>query len=534
MTEGSHPREEFGQELLRHPTGLACQAPLVSTDSPSVRSEKFLPVVLLACCVFLFLEVFILPHTPRAPSGDQSIYLQHGTRMLAGERIYRDYDHFTLPGTDILYWGLFRLFGVRAWIPQAMLVLIGFTLSWLSISISKWLMVGSNVFLPALLFVTLALGSYLDATHHWYSAVFTTSALAVLMERRSPKRIALAGGLWGFATCFTQSAALGILGLVSFLYWESKRDEQGRSRLLRNEASLIASFLAVVFLFNLYFVQQVGLKKFLWYTVVFLVRYYPADSFNTWRIYLHDWPSRQEWANWPDLAGIALIHVLIPMVYVVAFLRYRSQGQVDSRQEGHRLMLVNVTGLALFLTIASSPAYNRMCTISIPAFIVLGWLVGFPGKLESLLGRGLMVAALLMMVLKPTITQTHWEASLILPAGRVAFLSRAEFQKLSWLAERTRPSDYFFGDQLACFLLHLRNPARVPFLRPTDYTRPEEVDDLVQALEAHQVKFLSWYPGLEVSGPGDHLAALQAYLHDHYHVAKTFPNGDKIWERNEP
>jgi hypothetical protein len=236
-----------------------------------------------------------------------------------------------------------------------MLVLLGLILSWLSICIFQRLTVGSNVFLPALLVVAFALSSYLDATHHWYSAVFTTAALAVLIEQRSTRRIALAGGLWGIATCFTQSAALGMLGLAGFLWWESAREGQARSHWLKNEASLIGSFLAVVFVFNVYFVWQVGLRKFLWYTVVFLVKYYPADSFNAWRIYLHDWPSRHEWTNWPDLAGIAFIHGLIPLVFILALLRYRFQGQVYSREQWHRLMLVNVTGLALFLTIASSP-----------------------------------------------------------------------------------------------------------------------------------------------------------------------------------
>jgi len=216
----------------------------------------------------------------------------------------------------------------------------------------------------------------------------------------------------------------------------------------------------------------------------------------------------------------------------LVFLRYRSQPLGGSREQWHRLILVNLTGLTLFLTIASAPAYNRLCTISIPGFIVLGWLAGLPGKLRTLLSRSLTVTALLMMVLKPTITQTRWEASLTLPAGRVAFLSPAEFQKLNWLSQRTRPYDYFFGDELACFLLHLRNPARVPFLRPTDYTRPEEVEDLVQALQAHQVRYVSWYPGLDVSGRGDHLAPVEAYLHVHYYVVRTFSNGDKIWERN--
>jgi hypothetical protein len=102
------------------------------------------------------------------------------------------------------------------------------------------------------------------------------------------------------------------------------------------------------------------------------------------------------------------------------------------------------------------------------------------------------------------------------------------------VAERTQPSDYFFGDSLLCFALGPRNPARVSFLTPTDFTRPEEVRDVVQALEEHQVNFVSWYVGLDVplDTAGNHLAPLTLYLHDHYHVGRTFLNGDMIWERD--
>ncbi len=509
------------QELLRHQLTPRLTYP-----------ERLVAVILLACCAFLYLQVFILPDTPRAPSGDQSIYLQHGTRMLAGELIYRDYDHFTLPGTDVLYFCLFWLFGVRAWIPQAMLILVGLILSWLCTSISRRLMVGSSAFLPALLFLTFPFSTYLDATHHWYSAVFTAAALAVLIEERSTKRIAWAGACWGMAACFTQSVALGILGPALFLLWEHKREGQVGARLLKKEAALTGSFLAVLLVFNVYFVWQVGLKKFFWYTVVFVVKYYPADWFNTWRIYLRGWPSPHEWANWPDLVALVFIHLLIPMVYALFFIRYRFQQQVYPRVQWQRLMLVNVTGLALFLTVAAAPAYNRLCTIAAPALIVLVWLLQFPGRLEPALARSLTIAALLMMVLRPSVAQTRWEASLNLPTGRVAFFSPAQYQKLRWLSEHTQPSDYFFGDELACFLLDLRNPARVPFVRPTDYTRPEEVENLMQGLQAHRVRFVSWYAGLDASGPGDHLAPVRLYLREHYHVAEILSSGEKIWERD--
>lgn len=68
--------------------------------------------------IFIYLQVFAFPCTPRLASGDQAIYLHPATRMLDGEMIYRDYDHFTLPGTDVVYAAPFNCFGVRAWIPQ--------------------------------------------------------------------------------------------------------------------------------------------------------------------------------------------------------------------------------------------------------------------------------------------------------------------------------------------------------------------------------------------------------------------------------
>jgi hypothetical protein len=76
-TDGSHLREESAQELLHHQIRPPSPYPLVSIRPLSLRSEKFLPIVLLGFCVFLYLEVFILPNTPRVPSGDQSIYLEH-------------------------------------------------------------------------------------------------------------------------------------------------------------------------------------------------------------------------------------------------------------------------------------------------------------------------------------------------------------------------------------------------------------------------------------------------------------------------
>jgi hypothetical protein len=499
--------------------------------SPQPR-RGWLLVLLLCACAFLYLETFVLPNIPWAPAGDQSIYLQHGTRMLQGQLIYRDYDHFTLPGTDFVYLCLFRLFSVRAWIPQAMLVLLGVGITWLTTSISLHILRGPVAFLPGLLFLTLPFSGYLNATHHWYSTIAATAALAVVMEKRSTLRVAIAGALWGIATCFTQSVALGVLGLAVFLVWEHARDGS-RALLFGKQAWLFASFFATLLGFNAYFIWQAGLKDFLYYTVVFVAKYYPADWFNTWRVYLHGWHALfDNTANWPDILAFLFIYALVPGIYILFFLRYRHLRPVQRDESWNRIVLVNVTGISLFLSVATAPAFNRLYTVSVPAIISLVW---FCTRLRNVGRKAVVIlaaTALALFFIKPVVTQARWRAYLDLPVGRTAFLDIAQYEKTKWVVEHAQASDYFFGDELICFLLNLRNPARVPFLRPSDYTRPEEVKDLLQALEQHQVGLINWYPVLDTSPADDHLAPIRLYLLSHYHVAQTFSNGHKIWARN--
>jgi hypothetical protein len=197
-------------------------------------------------------------------------------------------------------------------------------------------------------------------------------------------------------------------------------------------------------------------------------------------------------------------------------------------------MLVNVTGLCLFLSIASAPAWNRLYTVSLPALIMLVWFLNSSFKLERALVRILWATVLVLAIARPIITQTRWKAFLDLPTGRTVFFEPGTYQETKWVLERTHPSDHFFGDQLICFDLKLRNPSRVAFVSPYDFTRPEEVSNVVEELEEHNVRFVSWYQGLDdpLNTEGNHLAPLRRYLQSHYHIAESFANGHKMWERN--
>src|ERR1700678_4521859 len=210
--------------------------------NPRSKPQPWLVLVfLLGCATFLYLQTFILPHVPRIANGDQGIHLSLAARMLYWQVVYPDFDHFPLPGTDVLYFAIFKLVGVRAWIAPSMLILIGVTIAWLSINISQKLMTGPIVFLPALLFITLPFSGFLDATHHWYSALFGTAALVVVIERRSTRRLVCAGILWALAVCFAQSAIVGALGLVLALVWERRHRGETYRTLLQREATFVAS-----------------------------------------------------------------------------------------------------------------------------------------------------------------------------------------------------------------------------------------------------------------------------------------------------
>jgi len=505
--------------------------------SPASRAWATLTIVSVSA-LFIYLQVFFLPDTPRLATGDQAIYLHHAARMLDGQLIYRDYDHFTFPGTDVLYMALFRVFGVRAWIPQVMLIFVGASMVWLILVISRRLLAGSAAYLPAMLFIALPFSSYLDATHHWFSLVVATSALAVLLKERSRTRLLCAGALVGLATFFTQSMALLSVGFALFVMWEYRHENQRRTCLLWKEALLLTGFLAALAACMAYFVWKVGVRTIFYYTFVFVWKYYPADWFNNWSVYLTGRPQLHAWTTWFDLPSFVLIHLIVPLVYIVYFV-VQARRMEQPRELRDRLMLVNVTGVFLFFTVASAPAYSRLYVVSPPALVLLVWLFSAASKRQRVLLRLAWVGVLCMLIARPLVTQLRWRAYLDLPTGRTAFVDPLLYEKCSWMLLHSQQGDYFFGDHLLSFTLQLRNVGRVPFLRPTEYTRPEEVADAITGLEKFHVRFVSWYIGLDrekdalLHPQGNHLAPIRKYLREHYHVAQTFTNGDQIWKRNE-
>lgn len=492
--------------------------------------------VLLAASAAIYFQVFIFSKAPLLVQGDQSIYLLNARRMLLGQVIYRDFFHFTLPGTESTYYLLFKWFGVRAWIPNAMLVLLGTGLAGLSVSISRKLMSGISVFLPAAIFVAFPYHSVLDATHHWYSTLAVMAALAAVLEKRTAGRLSAAGALCGIATWFTQSMGPAVaLAFVLFLFWEGRRNQESLRRVLSKEAALFAGFLGLALPFGAYFAAKAGIRQFLWCTVTFVLKYYPADWFNNWRVYMaqrpavHGWPAALEWTGW------IFIHALVPLIYLAFFMGYRRSAGLHASRRLDRPMLVGMVGLFSFLAVASAPSYRRLCSVSLPAIILLVWHLSSPGGRKKVYRVAMAAVSLCWIVIAPLLIQTRWHASLDLPTGRTAFLSAGVYDEYRWMAQRASPGDTLFGQPLICFALGLRNPAPLNFVTATDYTRPEQVESVVNSLDENRARYVIWYADLPLSDAlqpsGDHLNPLREYLRSHYRLAETFAAGDRIFER---
>ncbi len=491
---------------------------------------------LIVTGAFLYLDLFILPATPIAGTDlDQSIYLHNATKMFDGQMIYRDFFQFTPPGTELVYLVLFKLFGIHAWIPNAALVVLGLSLTWLSIFISKQILSGQAAYLPAFLFLALAFHPAMDGSHHWFSMLAVTAAIALMIKDRNLARVAEAGVLCAVASFFTQPRGAGaVVGLAIFLWWEHRRKPEPDEPLWKSEAILAATFTVATAVLNIYFLWNAGLKRFLWCTVIFGIKYYPAESkLNSLQAYLAFPPMVAHLRHVPQ-PGWLLIHALLPLVYLLFFARCWRESKKSPDQPWDRLMLVSSVGFFLFLGVAPAPIFWRLFVVSLPGLIVLAWFLDSPGKLLVLARRVLWIGTAAAMVSIVWNHQTRWRAILETPTGRAAFFEPDEYQRYKWLASRTHPPELFFDcSGKSYFLLGLRSPAKVSFLSGTDYLRPEQVLDLTENLERHRVPVILWCSDLDAAiRPDDHLGPLRDYLRTHYHATGPPDNSLVFLERN--
>ncbi len=502
-------------------------------------------VFLLASLSFLYCFLFIAPFVPIEGNGigDSLLYLAPGQRMYQGETIYRDVFEFVTPGTALVNFLMFKIFGLRPWIPDLLALLLGLALVWLGVAISRKMMHPSLALLPSAIFLVSARVFLYDPTHNLYSVLATIAAVAVLLNKRTPARIGAAGLICGLGASFTQTRGLAVLvGFAMFLWWESRQRREGWRRLLKNETWLLASFVAAFLAVNAYFIWKAGPARYLWCTVVFVLKYYPKEAdYNSFQAIKTEFPAFASLHSFLYSAmHWLLLFLFTPIIFIWFFVRYLRESRRIQFEYWERPMLVAIVGVFMLLSIAPAPDGARIAISALPALILLGWLLDAPHKLARVFVILLTVGTLLTAIYSIAARRPRPVGILATPHGKLAFANLTLFQEDSWIQENTHAGEYFYEplSQDAYFYLDLRNPTPLSSIQNNGYTPPEQIAEVIRSLEQHRTRYVLWSPqALDVAqssenSSSDYIGPLRDYLHSHYSRVKLFASSDEAWENN--
>ena len=489
-------------------------------------------IFLATALAFLYLRTFLLPGTPLIAQGDEVIYFAHGIRMTHGQLPFRDFFTFVIPGIDLLYAGVFGLFGVHAWIAPALLILLGFTIACLLLWISRSIFTGMTAFLPALLFLVLDFDAAMDATHHWYSTIFVLAATGTLLGGRSPRRVLAAGALCGIAAVFTQTQGTLAWIAISFYLIVAGRAGEEETQLSKQLILLALPFVAIVAGVLGYYAHAAGLHPLFYDLGTFLFKYFSAQEAHRPEAYFLQIPPHKKLTDLAPIAQYGFVHLLVPFAYLFGLFRLVRDKRHMDRRLWEAILLINLIGLAIFAAVVNGPTYHRLSMIAPPAIVVAVWLFRGASTVDRTVRALLWSMAIVLLVSLPVHLQLHWRGYVDLPIGRAATPDLMHYDEFQWFAGRSHAGESFFGSPQAAFNFSLDNPTPMDTVTPNEFTRPEQVDAVVRALASHQTPLVSLYPDIYVShGAGDNLGPLRDYVHENYHLVAVFHSG-QVWERN--
>jgi hypothetical protein len=506
-------------------------------------------LLVLASSLYLYCFVFFPPFIPVFNGrADYQLYLAPAQRMYQGELIYRDFFEFLAPGTTLVNLLFIKLFGLRLWIPNLLIILLGAGLVWIGVEVSRKLMRPGIALLPSALFLFDARNYLLNPVHYWYSSLAAMAGIAALIERRTPARILAAGFFCGLSSCFTQNRGVAaVVGFAVFLWWDCRQRQTGRREFFRSMAWLAAGFTAILLLVNGYFIWKAGPERFFWCTVVFVLKYYPREAdWNSFMVLPGSFQGGSAVPNslqaYENTARTLFDLAATPCICILVLARYLWGVGKKSWDDWDRPVLVAIVGLFLFLSIAPAPAPPRTVPGLLPAFILLGWLLDSPGKVQrafaALCGVGILAVATFSVIW----SRPNEIGILTTAQGQIGSSENGGslFPDYEWVQQHTQPGEFFYEALFPDinFYLNLRNPTTLPRVMSSGYTTSQQVEDVIEGLERHQTRYISWntiyldrIPEWE-NPSDDHLQPLRDYIRKHYELVKVLNEpGDEIWER---
>jgi hypothetical protein len=424
-------------------------------------------------------------------------------------------------------------------------LLLGLSIVYLTFAVARRIMRTGHALLAAALFLAIPYARDLDPTHHLYSVAAAMAALAFLMPARNPARIVFAGFFCGIAFCFTQSrGAATVAGLAIFLVWEARQTRQTSGDWLKREIWLAAGFLLPVVPVIGWYLAKAGVARCLYCLLIFPAKYFPQDTMhNSWGAIVASGKPLPPWKNLLYLPQTLLPYVLIPWIYLLAYLRVGRSASGRDDDHRARVMLVAITGFFFFLAVANSPDARRLSWSAAPAIILLAWCLDSGSKLDRAIYRLLWAGTLASALVAVGTRQLYHRQIIALPEGRLAIVAPETFNEMAWLNQRTRESrvtyPFYAPDKPPLyFYMDTLNPTNNAYLTNTGYTRPDQVAGAIAVLETYKIPYVVWDTlwlddaKLQIHGSSDSLPPLRRYLESHYRVIKSYESlGHVIWER---
>jgi hypothetical protein len=501
-----------------------------------VQNRKIgaLLVPLCAAVAYLYANLFVWPNIPILLGGDQIYFWTDAQRMMFGELPYRDFFQFTPPGTDLIYFALFKWFGPRLWVTNMMVLALGVALCRVCFSIARQIMGRGAALLSALIFLTLIYGRLLNATHHWFSVLLIFCAARISMESSRPLRVVAIGIILGMAAFFTLThAGAALLAFVALLALQARRRQQTLWLLLRRIALLLAFFAATWVVCQLPLLLRLGFKQLWYYQFTFVHQFMvhrPEGAFL-------GWPEAPSLQRIPEVAQYFIVYAVVIVTYPLSLRQCWVRGQDDERPLWDNVAFLSLLGTFLAIEVAFGLNWLRVYAVSMPAIVLATfWLerIERPGRYTI----KLVWATAIVLGFLQTSSKFHRQYLVAnLPAGRAA-ISAVANEKFTWIVQRTRPEEFFFEalQPTMYFALGLRSPVFAEGMTELPQTRPEFVERAIRELDSKPARYVLWSHYLNDPGNNrdavDRLSPFRAYLNDHYRRVHVFSDQDEMWERD--
>jgi hypothetical protein len=488
--------------------------------------------IVLACTVYLYLNLFLSAKTPFLLGGDQVYFWMDAQRILDGQAVYRDFFQITPPGTDLIYAAFFKALGAEIWVTNIVVIALGVLIGCVCFSLSRQFMKGPQAALSAGLFLVLIYGKALNATHHWFAVLLVLVAVRINLPRITGTRIVLSGALLGLAAFFNQvHGGAALLGFAVFLFLRTKRDGLAPIKAMREVAVLVFAFAFMLLCLSAYYLKTAGFER-LWYClVVHVFKYAAGFSHRTFGLPVIP-------GSLFGLVPYLAIYVLLPVIYSISLWQCWSSRK-NASFPWNQVTLLSLVGLSLFVDVAVSINWLRLFAVSLPAIVLTVWAMGRLPIRRRTLDALFMTASIALAVLAVRQIEVKHALSAArgeVPGGRFATTPKA-YEKLRWLATHTQRGEFFLqaGWPGVYIPLQVRSPLYMPTLTRWDGVLDEDIQPAIQQMKARQVRYVLWTNTLDggcaFNSCTDQLSIFRTYLKSSYRRIQTFDDGDILWQR---